>query len=263
MSQKVHTKDSSSSSQLELDDEVACPLKAEMAVVSVDQKANLEGYEDRCEENTRLEEGKAPSSQLDNPVRKALAERKNDFSSTLLGKDHVYEVEERIFWQSSMSLLEIVVRFSAFQLIPLVSKRCLPSQPFSSTPSHNQIDMHLLKSLGRVYDLLNFAVTEEHALDEQIRGISSRIRTPPSLRVIRHSTADMLQIACRSGDQALIEDIRRANPQKWQSLFTQRDVVGKSARQYAGEAGLAVSDLDGGSQMRGHTPGMLPRSLLI
>lgn len=56
--------DSSSSSQLELDDEVACPLKAEMAIVSVDQKAKLEGYEDRCEENTdwRKEKHHRPSS---------------------------------------------------------------------------------------------------------------------------------------------------------------------------------------------------------
>lgn len=32
--------------------------------------------------------------------------------------------------------------------------------------------------------------------------------------------------------------------------------MGKSARQYAGEAGLVVSNLDRGLQMRGHTPGI-------
>ena len=90
-----------------------------------------------------------------------------------------------------MSLVEIVVQFSAFQLIPLVSKRCLPSQPFSSTPSHNQIDLHLLKSLGCVYDLLNLAVTEEHVLDEQIRGISSRIRIP-----LHSKLSDILRLTC-------------------------------------------------------------------
>ncbi|KAL4903840.1 hypothetical protein BDW74DRAFT_155479 [Aspergillus multicolor] len=257
---KVHSKDTDSSSELELDDEVACLLEAELAFAPVDQKANLESYEDRCEENIRLEEEEAPSSQLDTPLRKALAARENDLAGMLLGKDHVYEVEERMYGQSSMSLLEIVVRFSALQLIPIVSTRCLPLQSYSTTPFNTQFDEHLLKSLCRVYDLLSSAIPEEHTLAEQIRDTLSRTQIPPSMRATRHSTADMLQIACRSGDKALIEDIRRAYPEKWQSLFTQEDVIGKSAREYAAEASLAVPNVDEHSWMRGHGPGLLPRS---
>ncbi|KAL4901470.1 hypothetical protein BDW74DRAFT_181758 [Aspergillus multicolor] len=233
---KTHTDHPASTSHLELYDEVACLLEAEIAFEPATHNSMVESYEDRCEENNRHENEEAPSLQLDTPVRKALIAKENDLAGTLLRNDHVYEVEQIFYGQSSMSLLEIVVRLGASQLLPLATIKCLPLEPFPPTFPDNKAENYLLIDLCRVHDLRNPTDPEEHELAEKIRKALSRTAIPPSMRATRHSMADTLQIACRGGD-GLINDIKSAYPQHWREYFTQKDVLGKSAMAFAEEGG--------------------------